>query len=264
MTSVPDEPLNVIYGLSCTCHPERGIRYVGLTIRGANSRLSDHRSAARGGKRSPVCAWIRRHGPENIIAEVLEVHEAADTLGDAEVRLIDELGTHVSRGGVNHSTGGSLGPMGFRHSAASRAKMSARQRGRKPSPELRAKLREASRKGERHLQAKLTDQDVTGIKERIWDGESLAELAREFGVSHGTMSNISRSRSRKHIAWPTDRERTIVSISERHLTIPDDAVREVRRLHDEGVPLKKIAEMTGVNATSAYLIFSGQRYQHVT
>lgn len=51
--------------------------------------------------------------------------------------------------------------------------------------------------GERHPRAKLTMADVTDIRRRLRGGERMYELAREFGVSHASVSSIKTGRT-----WP--------------------------------------------------------------
>lgn len=76
MTTVPEaEPLNVIYGLSCTCHPEKGVRYVGQTICGVAKRLREHRHGAKKGNLA-VHKWMRKHGVGNIEAAIPVVRRA--------------------------------------------------------------------------------------------------------------------------------------------------------------------------------------------
>lgn len=62
-----------IYALSCTCHPEDGVRYVGQTTRCLSIRLGQHRHAAkRGNNTAVVYKWMRRHSPENIEITLLQ------------------------------------------------------------------------------------------------------------------------------------------------------------------------------------------------
>lgn len=103
----------MIYGLSCNCHPERGIRYVGKTTQGTAARLAEHLKRAKK-PHYPVNHWIAKHGPENIVIQVLEHCEAQD-LNDAEVKWIAELRTFRDwkQGGLNASLGGRNMPLTF-------------------------------------------------------------------------------------------------------------------------------------------------------
>jgi len=102
---------NLIYGLSCTCHPERGVRYVGKTTQGTKARLAEHVKRAKN-PHYPVNHWIAKHGAENIVMAVLEYVEA-DGLDAAEERWVAELRTFRGwkEGGLNASLGGRNMPL---------------------------------------------------------------------------------------------------------------------------------------------------------
>jgi hypothetical protein len=83
-----------VYALSCTCHPEQGVRYVGQTVRSLPIRLGQHRRAAeRGNSTAIVYKWMRRHGPENIRIEILETFPdcTQDELNAAETAWINHF-----------------------------------------------------------------------------------------------------------------------------------------------------------------------------
>jgi hypothetical protein len=103
----------IVYGLSCICHPEAGVRYVGQTAQELNVRLTNHRCHARFGTKTPVYHWIRKHAPNNIKAEVLE-EAALEDLDEAERRVIARYGLdsllNISVGGVDGTTLGRKRP----------------------------------------------------------------------------------------------------------------------------------------------------------
>ena len=81
-----------VYGLSSLAEPELGIRYIGLTTRGAQARLQGHLRASATGT-SPCYRWIRRVGTGTIVAEVLAtLPDSADLddLFEAEAAMIRE------------------------------------------------------------------------------------------------------------------------------------------------------------------------------
>lgn len=102
---------NLIYDLSCLCHPERGVRYVGKTTQGTRARLAEHIKRAKN-PHYPVNHWIAKHGAENIVMAVLEYVDA-DGLDAAEERWIAELRTFRDwkEGGLNASLGGKNMPL---------------------------------------------------------------------------------------------------------------------------------------------------------
>lgn len=210
-----DKPLNVIYGLSCTCHPEDGIRYVGQTSVGVDLRLYRHKYAAQNpdAKNDYHVAshrWIRKHGVDNVIATVLEVCESADSLDEREIYWIAEMGTFGGRG-LNLSEGGAS-IRGYKHTDETRTRMS----GRVYSGETRAKMSDAAKKrsmkhliearpdfrGETSWNARLADADVAAIKEMLWDGNCVSAIAKLLDVNISLISHISGSHSWTHIPWP--------------------------------------------------------------
>lgn len=53
--------------------------------------------------------------------------------------------------------------------------------------------------GERHPQAKLSDDDVRSIRARVADGESRGRVARSFGVTVTTISRIVERKNWAHV-----------------------------------------------------------------
>lgn len=64
---------------------------------------------------------------------------------------------------------------------------------------IRMGLRKVTNQGERHYAVKLTDGDVSRIMRRASAGETFSLLAREYGVSGGTISGIVHRKTWKHI-----------------------------------------------------------------
>jgi hypothetical protein len=61
------------------------------------------------------------------------------------------------------------------------------------------KGRQAQFPGSKHGNAKLTEQDVAEIRQRVNDGEPQINLAREYGVSTTTVCSIVKRKSWKHV-----------------------------------------------------------------
>lgn len=57
----------------------------------------------------------------------------------------------------------------------------------------------ATRKGASHLNAKLTDEQVQGIRKQRRAGETLKSIAKDFGVSEATVSLITRGKTWTHL-----------------------------------------------------------------
>lgn len=95
--------------MSCTCHPQDGLRYVGMTSHGAQKRFRSHISAARSKKdrpKAPVVRWIAEHGVENVYYVILEELDSLDQMCSAEELWINEYRgqgaqlLNVERGGI--------------------------------------------------------------------------------------------------------------------------------------------------------------------
>lgn len=150
----------MIYGLSCACHPEAGLRYVGQTVVGATRRRSQHIQEAKSGDR-PVGRWIRKHGGANLVLtpittayqselDQLEIYWIATYRRDPEMRLLNATdGGQGLRGHAltpEHRAAISRGNIGRIVSPETRAAISRGQQGRTTSPETRALL-SAAHKG---------------------------------------------------------------------------------------------------------------------
>ena len=113
-----------------------GKRYVGKTVRSLKQRWKEHCSNAEHSHTEMVIyAAIRKYGPESFDVSVLEEHATSAAMDAAEIRLIAELGTHVSLDrGYNMTLGGD-GLSGYKHTEKTKRKMSETRKGRKLSPE---------------------------------------------------------------------------------------------------------------------------------
>lgn len=79
---------NVIYGLTCSCHREQGIRYVGLTSQGLACRMRQHRRDAAKPTKNRMHLWLREH---DVVADVLEDVGDRARLRVAEIRWMARL-----------------------------------------------------------------------------------------------------------------------------------------------------------------------------
>lgn len=208
-------------GIYAIVNTVTGKRYVGSAI-SIDKRWGDHRKALRGGRHHSI--KLQRswgvHGESAFALVVLEQVCDAALLIEREQHWIDTLDTY--RNGYNAvPTAGSQ--RGYRHTEATRQKMSeagkrrvargvingkgrefteehrarlsaaAKARVRKPhSAETRAKLAKAS--------AKLTEAGVREIRERAAAGETQEAIAKIFGVTDGCISHVVTRRKWAHVA----------------------------------------------------------------
>lgn len=209
----------MLYGLVCTCHPEDGVRYVGMTTVGAGRRLSYHKLDANRKPHLPVNAWKLRHGLGNIRVSPIEHFGSREELAEAEVACI---AAYRERGlaDLNVLSGGEGWDKGRSHSAETRAKISAtikesyangRERvgigAQRRAPigaderremSVRAMERWANgaldNRGAKNGSARLTESDVREIRSS-YPGVSNRDLARRYGVHVTTMQDVTSGRS---------------------------------------------------------------------
>lgn len=229
-----------VYGLSCACHPERGVMYVGQTRRTPETRRAQHIYEVSTHPNSAKSRWIKKHGAENIQVQTLETVADISFLDDCEMTWIQNLGTFTDKSKLNLTPGGeSFG----HHAPETRAKMSAAwtperhaahkelmrgrksptagkprspetrkrisdaKKGYKPTPEALRKARETRERegtfrGENNGRALISDSLARDIYLAAWAQlETMERLADRFGVSTHV---IQRVKYRKNWTHATD------------------------------------------------------------
>jgi len=261
MTSISSTK-NVIYGLSCTCHPEKGVRYVGLTTMTVEKRVWKHKSEARLGKGLPIYNWLRKHGEENLCWEILQSCDALE-LNANEILWIAKLREQGNK--LMNVTAGGDGLSGL--SADGRLRMSVAMSGRVFTEEHRANMSIASKRShasgrtctftgqfENNSMAKLTEAEVLRIIASP-GSESLEQLADKFDISVRNIRNIFSANSWKHL----DRSNMVARFPRIRVSkYSEQSLREVRILWRFGMMQKDIAIVTGVNVASVSAICSGR------
>jgi NUMOD3 motif len=121
-----------IYGL---VDPRDGrIRYIGVTKDTLSRRFSAHEGTARKGGEYPVSRWLRKLSRSDLRASIVLLEETEDRLRERYW-----IAYYRGQGGkLLNCTGGGEGL--FEASPATRAKLSAANRGKQLSPEHKAKL----------------------------------------------------------------------------------------------------------------------------
>jgi LysM repeat protein len=173
--------MGVIYSLTCVCHPEAGVRYIGQTRRGLERRLYEHLwDSSEKRKRLkdfnlPVHHWIRKHGPENIQGSIVEC-VPEELLDEREIYWVAYY-RGISEKLLNLHGGGN-----------SRA-------GWVQTEDARRKISEAGKSrlgGNRKI---LDVRVVPGIRKRIGAGDSYASIARDFSLPYSTVAEIADGRN---------------------------------------------------------------------
>lgn len=135
-----NEPMNVIYGLHLG---DRRYRYVGLTSKGAKSRLSSHRANANRGVAFPVYLWMRKHGVDKVHVDVLDQTDDPTLLDSLERTWIAKLKAEGFDLLNCNDGGGSARGFTIARDATYRARMSERLMGRNLSEAHKASISKA-------------------------------------------------------------------------------------------------------------------------
>ncbi|WP_426002906.1 NUMOD3 domain-containing DNA-binding protein [Paenarthrobacter sp. NyZ202] len=117
----------LVYGIRLRSEVE--YRYVGITTKTASRRFHQHLRVAAKGRKTPFYDWVRKHDPEDLIADELDWLEGLNQLGQAEIDWIAYLRSQGDRL-LNLSEGG-LGPTGVVWTEEMREAASLRAAGRK-------------------------------------------------------------------------------------------------------------------------------------
>lgn len=125
-------------------------------------------------------------------------------------------------------------------------------------------------RGERQGLAKLTELEVRQIRGLLVNGLPQREIADEFSVSEGTISDIGHWRTWTHIpndypGW-TYREGADTTQGEHNgnARLSEREVREIRSLLKQGVPQRGIADEFGVSQSIVSKINRGTAWTHVS
>lgn len=230
MSTVSDpeaKPKNVIYGLYCACHPERGIRYVGQTAQGFDQRWAEHLSNCRRGvtPHLPLYGWIKKHTIENIRFRILEAVDDIDSLDEREIFWIGFFDTYRDRRGLNLTVGGGG------------------QRGYKFDPELVRRLAENKRGVPIH-----SEEHKARLSARMsGEGNPMYGRTIEWTAERRERQSARMAGNRFHPSPEVIREKTERSARR---TISDEAIRDIRSAYDSGESQSSISERLGIEPSS--------------
>lgn len=268
----------IVYGVYANTDPER-IRYVGLTTKGLTSRIKGHWKTARSSNsHRPLYHWMRKYG-DAVRFKVIESLSTQEEVKAAEIRWIAYYRA-AGQADLNITNGGESAN-GYRHSEETRKKISEylREHPNRHSPEKwhREAVGEANRRRLRteegrtaHVQAvaKLTWEQVSEIKFRLWNGEMQGPISRDYGISFQTISNISRGISWDIVPWPIGPRRKPdlppprVGSQTRSAKLTEE---KVRAIWAEAVPgnYPVVAARYGISIASVSNIVTRKSWKHV-
>lgn len=107
---------------------------------------------------------------------------------------------------------------------------------------------------EDHANSKLSNEQVIQIRERATQGESVPDLAAEFGLNLGSTYRLIRGE--RYASVPG---RGVLPAR----TLTDEQVKDLRRRRKVGVPAKELAEEFGLGDRAIRRIITGERYGHI-
>lgn len=180
--------------------------YIGSTL-AALKRWRDHRSQLRGNRHHSIIlqrAWCK-YGEDAFVFEILEECQPERCL-EREQHYLDVLNPAYN---ICRIAGNRLG---VSHSEESKIKMSINRigkhtgkdhhyYGKKLSKTTRQKMSQnhADVRGSNHPNAKLTEDDVMMIKQRLQQGDRGIVIARDFAVSRKLITEIKSGRAWRHV-----------------------------------------------------------------
>lgn len=250
MTTIPQCE---IYALTCTIHPEDGVRYIGQTREGSDTRLKGHLSVLRYNVSHGIALfhsqrWIQKHSPTNISVQVLETLDSPEQLNEAEARWI----AHYRAEGADLTNIGDGGDSVWR--SQKRPAQSARMTG-SANPSF-GQDRSAILAHARSFQGPVSDFTRARLS------------AAAMGQGHSAETRAKMSASKK--AWATSARGLAVLAARRagvkfsNSTLTPAMVLEIRANHlleDKG--FTRIAKEYGVSANSIQNVLSRKTWVNV-
>jgi group I intron endonuclease len=261
--------IGTVYRVTCKCHPEEGIRYVGQTIRTLPNRASNHKNDAKNPKsprhHSHFCNWMRLHGLENIVFEAVE-EVPESRLDDREVYWMARYRLEGHR--LTNKAEGGAQPRGYTQSEETRKKISDALRGRKYGP----LSEEHKRKMSESLKGHPVSQETREKLRKANTGKTLSEETRrkisevQKGKKHRPETVEKRNRA-VSLAWTPERrqEQSLRSRGENasNSVLTEDKVREMRKMRLDGNTYQAIADTFGVSRCTATRVIKRTAWAHV-
>lgn len=206
----------IIYGVSCLCHPEEGIRYVGQTVISVSSRRYVHlwnaKTETSKSYKSYLSNWIRKHGEANVVFSEVDrtTENSIDELEDQWITKLRDEGqklVNVKAGGGqarghkkpahSKSMAGSNNPM----YGKDRRELMAYARSFQGPPSDKTKaIWSEQRKGEGNGRSELTEEIVRHLRTtRTGAYGEVARWAKEYNVSPQTIYLAVNYKTWKHV-----------------------------------------------------------------
>ena len=122
------------------------------------------------------------------------------------------------------------------------------------SEEGKKKIGDSCR-GEKNYGAKLANEQVYQIKEMFRDGLSNKEIANKFNVKPAYINKTKTGETWKHIK--------VEGFTESKNKLSVEQVIEIKIMLKQGIKIKDIAKLTGINRRRMYGIRDGLTWSHI-
>lgn len=115
-------------------------------------------------------------------------------------------------------------------------------------------------RGEDHLHAKVTEEDVIAIREAVVNGMTYRELGEIYGLNRSTLHSIVHHKSWKHVGGPPPPKGRFIGNKSK---LTEEKVRAIRRLYAEGFTMAKLQEMYGITPGTIHPLIHRKTWKHV-
>lgn len=116
--------------------------------------------------------------------------------------------------------------------------------------------------GEDHPRARLSEDDVKVIRDRLSAGDHQVDIARDFHIDPSHVSHIASGRTWSHVGGPIKQVKKRGSQRASSKLTEEDIPTIIRRI-DRGASLSAVARDFGVGRTTIADIWYGRRWAHV-
>lgn len=230
-------------------------RYVGITAH-LRRRMSEHRHAARKGRKWPLYNWIRKHGPENIYVDILQEGRFEDyqELRDWEVVWI----TSLRRSGFDllNVTEGGEGRYGVK------------------VPQEQIDRQRATYKKNHQEGGHPKIRRIWTVEQRARISEGVKKAYEEGRLAPPNLGKPMSDESKRKLS--ESKKGTVISAEHRaklsaahdgmprNARVTEDDVRVIRQRVSEGEPITRLMEDYGLDRKTIYNIKTRRTWKWVT
>lgn len=229
----------VIYKATNTVN---GKVYIGMTTRGLDVRMTEHRNSISYLK-SYFPNALRKYGWEPFVWETIDESTSLEELCDKEVYWIEHYESFGKKG-YNMTKGGE-GPSGYKMTEENKRAQSERM----IEAHANGLYIDAHLRGSDASNSTLLEEEVMEIRDLLIEGQlTIKEIGDLFGVTDSTVYSIRRGDNWKHVVTEEDREKMPVS-KVVHLT-ESEAVEIKELLLTGELTYKEILAATNVQTSA--------------